>query len=207
MPCSSYAAQFAIEALYVGNAADHGATALQVLTSDAKHTWRHMMARGATATMEAWDTDEKPNLTWSHVWSASPGFLIPWLLFGLRCLTPGCAELRVQPAVGGLREGAYTLPTIKGPVVCRILQQDGGSQAGPSSVGLQVTLVLPVGIDASVALPSRSKKAGGESTPAMLVNGAPWPSVRDEDTHLVAVGLRAGEFVVRLAGSEHEHEP
>ena len=222
MPCSSYAAQFALEALYVGNEADHGASALQVLTSDAKHTWRHMMARGATATMEAWDTDEKPNLTWSHVWSASPGFLIPWLLFGLRCLTPGCSELRVQPAVGSLREASYTLPTVKGPVEVRVTQDALHASTAAEGSHVEVALVLPVGIDASVALargagakattptsPADDRIGGGRGDdtrarpvagPALvLVNGATWGSVRSEGAHLVAFGLRGGgEHVIRI---------
>ena len=76
MPCSSYVAQYALEALYAGNATDHGLSALRVLESDVKHSWLHMMARGATTTMEAWDTDEKPNLTWSQC--AAGARLDPW---------------------------------------------------------------------------------------------------------------------------------
>ena len=75
---------------------DGGEAALAVLTSDVRHSWRHMLAQGATATMEAWDAHDKWDTTWSHVWSASPGFVIPWLLFGLRCVAPGCAQLQVR---------------------------------------------------------------------------------------------------------------
>ena len=32
-----------------------------------------LLELGATTTMEAWSTEEKPNLTWSHPWAASPG--------------------------------------------------------------------------------------------------------------------------------------
>lgn len=145
MPCS-YAAQFALQALFEGNRADGGAAALAMLTSDAKHSWRHMLAQGATATMEAWAPDEKPNLTWSHVWSASPGFLIPWLLFGLRCLTPGCATVEVRPAPGALTSAQYSLPTVKGHVNCSLDQP-----AGPKS--LTVRLALPMGVEANVVAP------------------------------------------------------
>ena len=84
MPCGTYVSQFVLQALYVGNPADHGAAGLSVLTSDAKNSWLTMIKRGATTTTEMWTSDEKPNLTWSHVWSASPGFIIPWFLFGLQ---------------------------------------------------------------------------------------------------------------------------
>ena len=197
MPCSSYTAQFALQALYVGKPLDHGHSALQVLTSDAKHSWRHMISQGATATMEAWDTDEKPNLTWSHVWSASPGFLIPWFLFGLLCVTPGCTELQVRPAVGDLEHGAYSLPTVKGPVRCSFKQPVGGD--------LSVQLALPVGIEASVGLPHPGPEdvhttPTAQSCP-LLVNGAPWCDVRQEEAHLVAFGLRGGVFTVQRARS------
>ena len=72
MPCGTMVSQFVLQALYVGKPADHGAAALSVLTSDAKNSWLHMLKQGATTTMEMWTPDEKPNLTWSHVWSASP---------------------------------------------------------------------------------------------------------------------------------------
>ena len=134
--------------------------------------------------MEMWDPDEKPNLTWSHPWAASPGFIIAWLLFGLRCVAPGCAEVEVRPAVGSLTHGAYELPTIKGPLGCSFAR-DGAT--------LDLTVSLPAGVAASVALPRRDGAA------ALLVDGAPWARVRAEDAHLVAVGIGAGEHTVSVA--------
>ena len=152
MPCSSYVAQFAIHALYVGRPDDGGRAALRVLTSDAKHSWLSMLESGATTTMEAWSVDEKPNLTWSHPWSASPGFLIPWLLFGLQCLQVGCGRLHVQPAPGDLDHGEYSLPTVRGPVTLAF-DQTGGS-------ALRVWLTLPSGVEADVVLGPRGVCAG-----------------------------------------------
>eukprot|EP01047_Picozoa_sp_COSAG01_P029215 COSAG01_NODE_1996_length_8691_cov_10.109055_6_plen_86_part_00 len=62
-----------------------------------------------TPGQEAWTPDEKPNLTWSHVWSASPGFIIPWYLFGIQPTTPGWKTLTIKPAPGNLTHGRYTL--------------------------------------------------------------------------------------------------
>ena len=42
MPCGTMVSQFVLQALYVGNPADHGASALVVLTSDAKNSWLHI---------------------------------------------------------------------------------------------------------------------------------------------------------------------
>ena len=65
MPCGVYVSQFTLQALYK-NAADHGQAALQLLTSTAKNSWLNMIKQGATASMEAWTPDEKPNLTWRY---------------------------------------------------------------------------------------------------------------------------------------------
>ena len=63
MPCGVYVSQFTLQALYK-NTADHGQAALELLTSSAKNSWLNMIKQGATASMEAWTPDEKPNLTW-----------------------------------------------------------------------------------------------------------------------------------------------
>ena len=61
-----YVSQFALQALYK-HTADHGQAALELLTSTAKNSWLNMIKQGATASMEAWTVDEKPNLTWRFV--------------------------------------------------------------------------------------------------------------------------------------------
>ena len=128
MPCGTYVSQFVLQALYQGNPGDHGSAALAVLTSTAKHSWLNMLKQGATTTMEMWAPDEKPNLTWSHPWAASPGFIIPWFLFGIRPLAPGWRKMVIQPAPGALKYGQYTLPTILGPVRASFKQQQQQQQ-------------------------------------------------------------------------------
>lgn len=48
-----------------------------------------MIRQGATTTMEAWTEDEKPNLTYSHAWGATPADVIPRYLVGALPTTPG----------------------------------------------------------------------------------------------------------------------
>lgn len=43
---------------------DTGQAALDIMAGCAKNSWCNMLREGATATMEAWTTDEKPNLSW-----------------------------------------------------------------------------------------------------------------------------------------------
>ena len=103
------------------------------------------LLQGATTTMEMWTRDEKPNLTWSHPWASAPGFIIPWLLFGIRALAPGWASMSITPAPGSLTHGSYTLPTVKGPVYTSFQQADD-----------TFTLIvhLPLGVQATVSLPT-----------------------------------------------------
>ena len=62
-----------------------------------------MLRAGATATMEAWSTDEKPNLSWSHPWASAPASAVVWGLFGMRPAAPGWGALegRVGFVIGG----------------------------------------------------------------------------------------------------------
>jgi alpha-L-rhamnosidase len=63
-----------------GAAAD---LALAFLTSSAKNSWLSMIQQGATATMEAWSPDEKPNLSFSHPWCSGPNSVIVRHLLGV----------------------------------------------------------------------------------------------------------------------------
>ena len=56
---------------------NRGEFALEMLTSCDRHSWCHMLAVGATATMEAWSRGDKPNLSWSQCTRR----LEPWSLF------------------------------------------------------------------------------------------------------------------------------
>ena len=59
-----------------------------------------MIVQGATATMEAWTTDEKPNLSWSHPWASAPASAVVWGLFGIRPTKPAFASFVVRPQPG-----------------------------------------------------------------------------------------------------------
>ena len=188
MPCGTMVSQFVLQALYVGNPADHGAAALEVLTSDAKNSWLHMLKQGATATMEMWTRDEKPNLTWSHVWSASPGFIIPWFLFGIHPLEPGWAKMSIKPAPGALEHGEFYLPTVKGTIAAHFAKRRSG--------GLQLKVVLPLGTEAQVSLP-RLHLARADL--AMTVDGVVVDCVEDGDHYQTVSAVGPGEHVLELA--------
>ncbi|MGM0876503.1 MAG: hypothetical protein ACQEWV_17470 [Bacillota bacterium] len=46
--------------------------------------------------MEAWDPSQKSNLTYSNPWSASPAYIVPRELFGIKPLKPAYEEVQVK---------------------------------------------------------------------------------------------------------------
>ena len=136
VPCGAYPVQFLLIALYQLEC-DHGNAAFGVLTSTKAHSWLAMLdVHNATTTMECWDPEELPNLTFSHIWSASPTFIIPWLLVGIRPLLPGWAKFAIKPQAARLTSLVYTQPTIRGPITANVTQTFATRQRGvPSTVG------------------------------------------------------------------------
>ena len=158
LPCGTWPAQYALIAMY-DNAADRGLSALRVLTSSALNSWVSMLKQGATMTMEMWNPQEKPNLTWSHGWSASPAYIIAWYLFGIRASLPGFASVSVRPQPGDLERGRFTLPTLRGPISVSFAQQTIGVTTFALNVSLPATVIASVGIP----LPAVGVNRSGES--------------------------------------------
>jgi alpha-L-rhamnosidase len=141
MACSVYCAAYLLEALYDGG---QPAAALRLMTADTTDSWRHMIALGAGSTMEAWDPALKANLSYSHVWAASPAFVIPQYLFGLRPLSPGWATVLIDPQPASLTAGSAVVPTPRGPVSVAFTAAGG-------HLGARVD--VPATATAEVALP------------------------------------------------------
>ena len=191
MPCGAYPAQFLLGGLYAADS-DHGAAAYAVLTSAAPHSWLHMMgALGATATMECWLPEELPNLSFSHVWSSSPAFTVPWLLFGLTPTAPGYAAFDVKPQPGPVLQGRAVLPSAAGPIAVSFEQRGEAPGTPASTMALGVT--VPGGCSARALLPLWGCAAGMQVT----LDGAPvaWAQVGD----YAAVQLGPGEHALETA--------
>eukprot|EP01051_Picozoa_sp_SAG22_P006450 SAG22_NODE_423_length_10665_cov_7.110543_3_plen_257_part_00 len=204
MPCGVYVSQFTLQALYK-NAADHGQAALELLTSTAKHSWLNMIKQGATASMEAWTPDEKPNLTWSHVWSASPGFVIPWFLFGIQPTAPGWKTLTIKPAPGNLTHGHYTLPTVKGPVKADFKQSLGGARTDSDAPRFELSVELPRDVTATVSVPRRNKESAAMLTvysEASAKEEVVGVNVEEQEHHLAVRGVGPGRHRFVLARAQ-----
>jgi len=76
--------------------------------------------QSAEVTTEAWDEYFKPNLTWNHAWGTAPANIIPRKLFGIEPLEPAYARFRIAPQPGLLEVAEVVVPTLRGPVYCRI---------------------------------------------------------------------------------------
>ena len=114
--CSTYMAQFVLDALFAGGRADE---AIRLMTSSQHRSWLGMMAKGATITMEFWDlTLEEPGRVpdMNHAWSTAPLNMISRRVLGVTPLEPGFAEISVCPRPGPLKNLSGTVPTARGPV-------------------------------------------------------------------------------------------
>ncbi|MBR4756679.1 MAG: alpha-L-rhamnosidase [Bacteroidales bacterium] len=141
MACSVYGAQFLLEALYDGGAAEE---ALALMTGDSLRSWYNMIRCGSTITLEAWDDSFKPNQDWNHLWGAAPGNIIPFKLMGVTPLEPGFSKVRLQPRPGSLEQAEMELPTIRGTIRMKIENTPDNHK---------VLLDLPANMEADVVLP------------------------------------------------------
>lgn len=183
-PASCMTAKAALEALYTlgvhdGRAADF---ALELLTREGYPGWVDMIHNNATVTLEAWAWGDKWNTDAGHPWCASPSFLIPGGLFGVR---PGEAmgvegggwkAWSITPQPGNLSSVNVTLPTWVGEIAGEFVQGGGGM----GGVTLRVT--IPAGSTADVCLPPlhpsflTEGRKGGVSGDTLTVNGVSVPS-------------------------------
>ena len=114
MACSVFGAQFLLECCYENRLADYG---MSLMLSDGLRSWKNMLAKGATITMEAWDDIFKPNQDWNHPWGAAPGNIIVRYVCGIRPLEPGFRKFIVDPQPGPLTSFRVKTPTPHGPAV------------------------------------------------------------------------------------------
>ncbi|OZG58114.1 Bacterial alpha-L-rhamnosidase [Bifidobacterium tissieri] len=163
MACSVYAASVYLTGLYqVGLGADANAL---IAAHDGLRTWMNMIDKGAGATMEAWDVELKPNTTYSHPWAASPAFLLPEGLLGIRPTSPGYATFTVKPQLGepgkrgSVDQARAVVPTVRGPIVvdaARVALDDAGVR-----YGLRVDIDVPAHATAYLKSPHGVTTGGG----------------------------------------------
>eukprot|EP00928_Gymnodinium_smaydae_P080703 TRINITY_DN64352_c0_g1_i1.p1 TRINITY_DN64352_c0_g1~~TRINITY_DN64352_c0_g1_i1.p1 ORF type:complete len:928 (+),score=60.54 TRINITY_DN64352_c0_g1_i1:39-2822(+) len=159
---------------------DHGAFALEMMTTCDENSWCNMLRQGATAVMEAWTRQGKPNLSWSHPWASAPVTAIAQGLMGIKALAPGHKQFEVRPKPGKLHWAEIRLPTHAGFIYVRIEQ---------NIAEFRVSIVVPGNTNARVCLPRRD-----EVTSSIIVDG--------EST----MGYLSGDFVCINGVGSGEHE-
>ncbi|MFT4083026.1 MAG: family 78 glycoside hydrolase catalytic domain [Nocardioides sp.] len=179
LTCSVYCAAFLIEGLYSG---DDGQAALDALTAEGTSSWMNMIADGAGATAEAWDSSLKSNLTYSHPWAASPAFNVPSGLFGIQPETAGYETVSIKPQPGDLDWAHISTPTVRGEV--------GTGFDHGSDDALRVVASIPGNTTATVSVPTSATEAT-----TVYVDGAA-RTVTPEDGYLTVDDLGAGCHLV-----------
>ena len=112
MACSVFGAQFLLEACYMASCPQ---MALDFMLSHDRCSWFHMMEKGSTISMEAWDDAIKPNQDWNHAWGAAPANIIPRFFCGIRPTEPGFRRFIVDPQNCGL-QFSFKHPTPNGVI-------------------------------------------------------------------------------------------
>lgn len=116
MSCSTYMAQFVLEALCRAGRIDE---ALELMTTEGARGWLSMMEKGATITMEFWDLTlaEKwrvPDM--NHAWSTAPLNIVTRYILGVTPLEPGFERISLSPRMGSLPQIKARVPTAAGCV-------------------------------------------------------------------------------------------
>ncbi|MFT4122598.1 MAG: family 78 glycoside hydrolase catalytic domain [Microbacteriaceae bacterium] len=184
--CSVYCAAFLLPGLYNAGA---GQAALDLLTASGTSSWLNMIADGAGATAEAWDSSLKSNLTYSHPWAASPAYIVPTGLFGVKPTTAGYQTFTVKPQPGDLEYGSVTVPTVKGSIGVAF------DQSGDD--GLEFAVNVPGNTAATVSIPQTD-----DSSTTVYIDQLPYAATLDSTGYLTVSGVTAGCHVVStVAGS------
>lgn len=142
MACSVYGAAFLLDGLYN---AGYGQTALNLLTSTETASWLNMIRLGVGSTAEAWDPSMKSNLTYSHPWAASPAYIVPSGLFGIKPLEPGYGAFQVKPQPGNLEHATVTVPTVRGTIGAAFDYSEKGA--------FQLAIQVPGNTTADISIP------------------------------------------------------
>lgn len=114
---SVFGAYFLLQGLYDHNAGNYATELLLENDPKNQHTWAHMLYKEkATITAEAWSSEIKDNMTYSHPWGASPAAFITRGIFGIKPTEPGFSSFEIKLQPGTIERASIKVPTIKGSI-------------------------------------------------------------------------------------------
>lgn len=93
--------------------------------------WRDQMALGLTT----WAEMPEPSRSDCHAWGASPNIEFYRILLGIRSTSPGFKTIRIEPALGGLKQVSGSMPHPDGTVAVAYLLDENNR--------LKATISLP----------------------------------------------------------------
>jgi alpha-L-rhamnosidase len=177
--------------------------AVQLLSRETYPSWGYMMSAAggnATMTLEAWAPPDKWNTDFSHPWCASPAFLIPRFLLGVRPLAAGWTLFLAAPQAGPLENATGRVPTPLGDVEAAFSQRAGGGGGG-GGAGVALALNVPPGAAAQACLPPLHGALGGDAGASagdtLLVDGIAAPAVAWGRFLCAANNLPSGSHLVQ----------
>ncbi len=177
---SIYGAFFLLDALYH---AGFGAYATALMADDdltpGIHSFASSLYNGrVTIAPEAWNVNEKGNMTFSHPWGSAPASMIVRGMFGILPTRPGFREFEVRPQMGDLPYASIRVPTVKGAIVVSI---------GQNREAYEAEVTVPPNTKATVYLPA---VPGGTDTLFINSQKSNFP-------------LEDGCFIVELGAGTH----
>ncbi|MCI9487255.1 MAG: family 78 glycoside hydrolase catalytic domain [Lachnospiraceae bacterium] len=167
---SVYGTFFLLQGLYESN---NGTLARQIMSNpnvnEGVRSWAYMMYElDATVTTEAWNPENKGNMTYSHPWGSAPASQLARGMFGIKPLTGGFDEFQIKLQPGGVRFGSIAVPSVKGSIrVSYEMLGDGR---------LKTVMTIPANTRARVYLPTNipantSLTVNGTRRESQYVNG------------------------------------
>ena len=177
---SIYGAFFLLDALYH---AGFGAYATALMADDdltpGIHSFASSLYNGrVTIAPEAWNVNEKGNMTFSHPWGSAPASMIVRGMFGIVPTRPGFRQFEVRPQMGDLPYASVRVPTVKGAIVVSV---------GQNREAYEAEVTVPPNTRATVYLPA---VPGGTDT--LFIN-----------SQISNFPLEEGCFVVELGAGTH----
>lgn len=179
---SVYGTFFLLQGLYESN---NGTLARQIMSNpnvnEGVRSWAYMMYElDATVTTEAWNPQNKENMTYSHPWGSAPASQLARGMFGIQPLSGGFEEFQIKLQPGGIASASIVVPTVKGSIsVSYEMLGDGQLKAIASIPGNTKAIVyIPTNLPENVVLD---------------VNGEPFYAVYEN-----------GYFVFTLGSGEYE---
>ena len=181
---SVYGAFFLLKGLYNVDAGDV-ADMFMTDTNEklGARTWAYMIRNlGATITSEAWNEENKKNMTYSHPWGSAPGSQIPQGVFGIKPTSPGFNTFQVKFQPGNIKNASIKIPSIKGSITAAY-HIDSASNL------IDTNINVPVNANAKVYLPVKGSKNN-----YLMVDGK--EILADRKGNYLAVKLGSGEHTV-----------